>query len=318
MAATGRVTARGAAQHARLIGAASWRAVSELYNSTMLTHAAAIAYYALLSLFPFCLLMLSILGTLTSGPAERDEFVRFVFRYFPRQFEFITGQFSAFQAANLRLGVGGLLGLTWASLGVFNEVTSAVNHAWRVERHRSFLKHRLASFLMLLSAGGVLAVALALASAVRMAESSAFGAVLVASPALQWISGLTADYAATVLLVVCVALVFYWIPNTAVRFRDVWPGACLVGVLWRAALSGFSWYVSDLARWNMVHGSIAAVVVFLLWIYVSAVILLYGVQMTAGYARQQDAERRHPGLRRSAAARATLTAKPTAAESAPR
>ena len=68
------------------------------------------------------------------------------------------------------------------------------------------------------------------------------------------------------------------------------------GVLWRGAFLLFSWYASDLASWNVVHGSVAAVVVFLLWIYVSAVILIYGVEMTASYARLQDAARRHTQL----------------------
>ena len=94
----------------------------------------------------------------------------------------------------------------------------------------------------------------------------------------------------------CVALIFYFIPNTKVKFRDVWPGAILVGVLWRVAFLLFSWYASDLATWNVIHGSIAAVVVFLLWIYVSAVILIYGVEMTASYARLQEAARRHTQL----------------------
>jgi len=67
-------------------------------------------------------------------------------------------------------------------------------------------------------------------------------------------------------------------------------------VLWRTALRLFSWYAADLATWNVIHGSIAAVVVFLLWIYVSAVILLYGVEMTAAYARMQDAAERHPHM----------------------
>ena len=93
------------------------------------------------------------------------------------------------------------------------------------------------------------------------------------SPWLDSFSGVFASYLATALLIGCVALVFYFIPNTKVRFRDVWPGAILVGVLWRVALRLFSWYAADLATWNVIHGSIAAVVVFLLWIYVSAVIL---------------------------------------------
>ena len=76
----------------------------------------------------------------------------------------------------------------------------------------------------------------------------------------------------------------------------MWPGAILVGVLWRIAFLLFSWYASDLATWNVIHGSIAAVVVFMLWIYISAVILIYGVEMTANYARLQDAARRHRQL----------------------
>lgn len=275
------------AWHAGAVARAAWRGVGELYNSDSLTHAAAIAYWALLSIFPFFLLVLSILGAVTADPAERDQVIRFVFRYFPRQFDFIRGQLDAFSAAPLRVGAGGLLALTWASLGVFNAVSSAVNHAWAVEKRRSFLRHRLVSFLMLLSAGAVLLIALVLASAARLAGTSWFGGLVAASPWLAWMTGLTASYASTALLIVCVALVFYFIPHTRVRFRDVWPGAVLAGLLWRGALAGFSWYARDLATWNM-YGSIAAVVVFLLWIYVCAIILLYGVEMTAAYARLQD------------------------------
>jgi membrane protein len=106
----------------------------------------------------------------------------------------------------------------------------------------------------------------------------------------------SANQVATVLLVGCVALIFYFIPNTKVRFRDVWPGAVLVGLLWRGALSAFSWYARDLAAWNVIHGSVTAVVVFLLWIYVSAVILLYGVEMTAAYARMQEGAEGHAAM----------------------
>jgi membrane protein len=116
------------------------------------------------------------------------------------------------------------------------------------------------------------------------------------SPWIDNLSGAFASYLATALLIACVALVFYFIPNTKVRFRDVWPGAIVVGVVWRITFRLFAWYAADLATWNVVHGSIAAVVVFLLWIYVSAVILLYGVEMTASYARLQDAAVRHTQL----------------------
>lgn len=268
-----------------LVRVAAWRGVGELFNSDGMTHAASIAYYTLLSLFPLFLLMLSLLGSLTADQTDRDAVVGFIFEYFPRQFDFISGQLDAFRASTVQLGIGSVLALTWASLGFFNAVTSAVNHAWGVEKRRSFLKHRLVGFLMLLSSGVVLVVAMALMSAVRLARTEWFGDLLVGRPWLDWLSGITADQMATLLLIACVALVFYFIPNARVRFRDVWPGAVIVGLLWRVALAVFSWYARDMARWNLIHGSVAAVVVFLIWIYVSAVILLYGVEMTAVLSR---------------------------------
>lgn len=281
----------------RLITLAAWRGVVELYDSEGLTHAASIAYYALLSLFPMLLLALAVLGRMTGDAGQRDAVVRFIFRYFPRQFDFISRQVEALSAAPFTFGFWGIVALVWASLGVFNAITSAVNHAWAVEKRRSFLGHRLMGFLMMVSAGLVLMLGLVIASLVRLAETRLSDA-FVQSPWLDWLSGIVASYVATLLLIVCVALIFYFIPNTKVRFRDVWPGAIVVGVLWRVAFLLFSWYAADLATWNVIHGSIAAVVVFLLWIYVSAVILIYGVEMTASYARLQDAARRHTQLSR--------------------
>jgi uncharacterized BrkB/YihY/UPF0761 family membrane protein len=84
----------------RLVLLAAWRGVNELYDSEGLTHAASIAYYALLSLFPILLLALAVLGNMTSNAAERDAVVRFIFRYFPRQFDFITGQVDALATAS--------------------------------------------------------------------------------------------------------------------------------------------------------------------------------------------------------------------------
>ena len=185
-----------------------------------------------------------------------------------------------------------MLALVWASLGFFNAVTAAVNHAWGVERNRSF-KHRLVGFLMLLSAGGALLLAILIMSAAKVAQTAWFGRLDGAWPIMRWVSGVTANQLATALLVGCVALVFYFIPNTRVRFRDVWPGALVVGLLWRAALSGFVVRARPGALERHPR-SVATVVVFLLWIYVCAVILLYGVEMTAAYARLQEAAARHP------------------------
>ena len=156
--------------------------------------------------------------------------------------------------------------------------------------------HRFVSFVMMMSAGAIFVIALALASMARIAPTNWLWGVLERNPWLVWLTQVTADYGATALLIGCVALLFYFIPNTTVKFRWVWPGAIVTGLLWRAALAAFSWYASDQAAWNVIHGSIAAVVIFLLWVYVCAVILLYGVEVTAAYARLQAAAAKHPAI----------------------
>jgi membrane protein len=104
-------------------------------------------------------------------------------------------------------------------------------------------------------------------------------------PGLLVLRGLTIRYASTALFIVVVGLVYYFVPNAKVRFRDVWIGALVTGLLWKVTIGGFSWFVSDMSRFTRVNGSIAAVVVFLVWVYLQAVILLYGVEFTAAYSR---------------------------------
>jgi membrane protein len=269
----------------RLWGQAAWRALLGLVSRNDLTHAASIAYYSLLSLFPFLLLVISILGAVTADENDRAKVLGFVFRYFPTRIDFMTDQLDAFRADRVRIGVAGGFGLVWASLGFFGAVTSAVNEAWGVEKQRSFWKHRLVSFLMLVAATTAMAVALLFVSFLQVAESSRIGQALAGAQWFIAVQTFVFRYLALVLLMFLTGLVFYFIPNARTRFRDVWVGAILTGLLWRIALSGFSWYVRQNERLMMIHGSITTVVVFLLWIYISAVILMYGVEFTAAYAR---------------------------------
>jgi membrane protein len=268
-----------------LVGRALWRGSVEFYNSDDLTYAASVAYYGLLSLFPFFLLLFSILASITSDVSRRAAVVSFLLLYFPTQFDFLSSQLDALQQMRFRVGIGGAAALVWASLGVFSAVSSAVNHAWGVEKQRSYLRHKAFSFLMLLAAGALLMTALLLISAFQIVHATWFAGMIERFPGLSVLGSFIVRYAATFMLTAVVGLIYYFVPNAQVRFRDVWPGAILTGLLWHLALEGFSFYVRDMSRFNLVNGSIAAVIVFLIWIYTSAFVLMFGVEFTAAYAR---------------------------------
>jgi len=269
----------------RLTGQSAWRGFLGFYNSDNLTYAASIAYYALLSLFPFFLLSFALLGTATADEHDRAAVFDFILQYFPSQFDFISRQLDEFRRNSLTLGVAGTIALVWGALGFFGAISTAVNYAWGVEKQRSFWTHKLFSFFMLLIAGAILLVALLLVSATQMVGATWFAGVLARFPGLSILRGFTVRYATTLLFILVVGLVYYFVPNAKVRFRDVWIGALVTGLLWKGALEAFSWYIRDMGRFTRVNGSIAAVVIFLVWVYTQAVILLYGVEFTAAYAR---------------------------------
>ena len=280
-----RAIARSAGDIARLTGLSFWRGFLGFYNSDDLTYAASIAYYGLLSLFPVLLLGFALLGAATADMDSRNAVLSFVLQYFPSQFDFITRQLDEFRTHSVSLGVAGTLAVIWGGVGVFGAISTAVNYAWGVDKQRSFWKHKLYSFLMLAIAELVLLMALMLVSATEVAGAKWFAGVLAGFPGLLVLRGFTIRYATTLLFILVVGLVYYFVPNAKVRFRDVWIGALVTGLLWKGALEAFSWYVRDMSRFTRVNGSIAVVVVFLVWAYVQAVILLYGVEFTAAYAR---------------------------------
>ncbi len=99
-------TVRRLRVEARLSGAAARRAAVEIYAGHDFTHAAAIAYYALLSLFPFLLLVIAALGAVTADEADRRAVLTFVLRYVPAQLDFVMTQLDAFRRDGVQNRVG--------------------------------------------------------------------------------------------------------------------------------------------------------------------------------------------------------------------
>ncbi|MDO8834198.1 MAG: YihY/virulence factor BrkB family protein, partial [Vicinamibacterales bacterium] len=212
-----------------LMARATWDGLVGVFASDDLTHAAAIAYYALLSFLPFLMLSLSVLSYITADHGAHAEVLQFVLRNFPTQLDFVDTQLEVFRQASVPVSVGGVLALAWASQGVFGALSTAVNHAWKVERPRGFWWHRMFSLLMMLAAGGGIMLALLMVGAAKVASSNTL--FWVQYPVLASLSDWASRLFMAVLFVVVVGLVFYFVPNTKVRFRDVWPGAVLTAVL---------------------------------------------------------------------------------------
>src|SRR5207244_4022760 len=116
---------RGAGDIARLTAVSAWRGVEGFYHSDNLTYAASIAYYSLLSLFPFFLLALALLGQATENTDNRAAVLSFILEYFPTKFDFITTQLDAFSTGSIQFGVVGTIGIIWRAVSVFGASSTA-------------------------------------------------------------------------------------------------------------------------------------------------------------------------------------------------
>jgi len=247
---------------------AAGRGVIEFANSSNLTYASSIAYYSLLSFFPFVVLVGTVFAKI-GGVDQQQTLISLIEHSVPAQFQFLTEAVQQLGQTSVRFSVAGVLVTLWASMGVFGAVTSAVNHAWGVDNPLGFFQHKLVAFVMMACALLLLMGAILLVSATK-----ALGA-----------GSLTPTF------VVVVGLIYYFAPNTKVRLRDVWFGAVLAGLLWHGAFAGFAWYLRAFSRLSL-FGTVGTVMAFLVWVYLSAVILLYGVEVTAAYARLLTKEER--------------------------
>ena len=253
--------------------------------------AASLAYYALFSMFP---LLVFFVGTATSY-LEDEAVKQFIFELvetnLPASFQdLIKGNIDQALSARGRVQIVGIIGLLWAASGVFTGLTHSLDRAWHTARERNFIFGRLIGLGMigaittglvviwflsttLLNLLPLLEVRLWNGESVQVYDTYLWGA---SSKFIPW-------------LVIFFAFVnlYKWVPNTKVRWREALWGAAVAALGWELAQRGFSWYLtSGWARYQLVYGSLGAVIAFMLWLYVNGLIVLYGAHLSASIAME--------------------------------
>jgi membrane protein len=249
------------------------------------------AYSALLSFFP----------VLTSAAAimvqTRTEFVASYLENLLREIvppgteELVVQQFGVMGERPLGLLVGAALVSLWAASGVFKSLIEGFHYAYRVPRDRGFFH------------GTAVAMSLVLLSAIPLICASVLilfgGGIeklvlgwLKVDPAFnplanvwQWACRMARYLVAFAGNAAVTAMLYYIGPNRRQRWRFVWPGAVLATVVWFMATLVFAWYVRNIARYNVMYGSIGAAIALLVWMYLIALIALVGCEFNATYER---------------------------------
>jgi len=238
--------------------------------------AAAIAFWAFFAIFPLLIGVISLAGYSLESAELQARIGEAVASMFPGSANLIRENIEAvvrFRGAMSWVGIAGLL---WSAGKGFGAVTRAVNRAIGVKRTHSPLVSKLRSFLMAVAVSILLILSIGITVVVEIVLEpgflARFGLPPFTVPPLQgWAVGF-------VIVFLIFALIYRLAPYVAVRWRQIWPGALLAAVLFEVCKTLFVFYLDRIAHFEAVYGSLSSIIVLLLWLYVSALILVFGAE----------------------------------------
>jgi membrane protein len=255
--------------------------------------AAALTYYSVLSIFPGLIALLSLVGLLGQTPEETVAKIMDVLK------PLITDT-DTLQSIHDRLidlataggaGIGlviGVLGALWSASGYVGAFSRAMNTIYEVDEGRPWWRMRPMQVVVTVTTVVLSALALViLIVSGPVAES--VGKTIGVGDDLVTVWNIAKWPALAVVVMVIVAILYYATPNVKfTKFRIISAGAFVAILAWLVASVGFAFYVANFGSYNKTYGSLAGVIVALLWIWITNVALLFGAELDAELERGRE------------------------------
>ena len=279
------------AEHPGQIPPRGWFAVlrrvkAEVKEDNVTLLAAGVAFYAMLAIFPAIIAVVTVYG-MVADPSQVGSQVGELAKSLPSGADqLLTTQLKSVTSAgrqSLSIGLAAsLLAVLWSASGGIQGLVKGLNLVYDEHETRGFIKLRSLSLLLTLGAILVAVIAIALV-AVFPGVVDNFGlgkAGQLAASVVRWV-------VLALLVLVALAVVYRYAPDRAnPRLRWVSGGAVVALVLWLLGSLGFSWYVDNFGKYNQTYGALAAVIILLLWLFLSAFVVLLGAELDAETERQ--------------------------------
>jgi membrane protein len=262
------------------------RVMAEVKEDNVTLLAAGVAFYAMLAIFPAIIAVVTVYG-LVADPNQVEAQVSEFAKSLPAGADqLLTEQLqNVVSAGRQSLSIGlavSLAAVLWTASGGVQGLVKGLNIVYDENETRGFLKLRGLSLLLTLGAILVAVIALTLIAVFpAVIDNLGLGrAGELAASIARWV-------VLALLVLVALAVVYRFAPDRAnPRWRWVSWGAVVALVLWLLGSIGFSWYVDNFGKYNQTYGALAAVIILLLWLFLSAFAVLLGAELDAEIERQ--------------------------------
>ncbi|MDX6538556.1 MAG: rane protein [Gaiellales bacterium] len=268
------------------------RTVKEFRADDLTDWAAALTYYAVLSLFPTVIVLIAFLGLAGQYPQTSDALLRIVGQVGPASAVDtfrgpIEGVIKAKGGAGALLGFG-LVGAVWSASGYVGAFFRAANVVYETREGRPFWKLRPLQVLVTIVMTLLLAL-VAIAIVVTGTLAHAVGDVIGVGSGAVTVWNVAKWPVLLVILAGMIAALYYVAPNVKQPgLRWVTPGSAIALLTWIVASALFGLYVSQFGSYNKTYGTLGGVIVFLVWLWVSNVALLFGLEFDAELERSRE------------------------------
>jgi membrane protein len=268
------------------------RTVREFREDDLTDRAAALTYYAILSIFPALMVLVSILGLI--GDSATDPLIENLNAVAPGPAqEIFTDAIRGLEESRGAAGVLFVVGLAlalWSASGYIGAFTKAANTIWDVEEGRPVWKTiplRLATTVLLLLLTVVVSTGVVISGGLAEEAGSLLGVgdeVLTVWDIAKW--------PVIVLLVsLMFSILYYATPNVRQPgFRWVTPGGLLAVLLWILASAAFAFYVANFSSYNETYGALGGVIAFMVWLWITNIAVLLGAELNAELERERQIE----------------------------
>lgn len=240
---------------------------------------AQLAYFFLLSLFPFLIFLVTLVGYL---PFNYQDILDFMATYVPTgTVELLERNIE--QIVNNRNGgllSIGIIGTLWSASNGTNAIMRAFNKAYDVNEDRSFIVSRLIAIVLLLAMLLVIVVAFLLPIFGKTIGIYIFSFIGISEGFLQVWSTLRWVISSVVFFIVFISL-YMLAPNKMVHIKDAVIGALFATIGWQVVSLGFSYYVNTIGNYSTAYGSLGGVIVLMIWFFISGVIIITGGEINA-------------------------------------
>ncbi len=235
---------------------------------------AQLAYFFLLSLFPLLLFILTLVGYL---PIDENALMDMLATFAPEETMNLINSNISFLLNQKNSGLLsiGIIGTLWSASNGVNAIMRAFNRAYEVEEDRSFLVSRLIAIVLTIAMIAIIVIAILLPVLGRMLGVYVFSFFGLSSDFLHVWETLRWVISSVVFFIVFLSL-YRLAPNKKIHIGDAFWGALFATFSWQLASLVFSYYVNTIGNYSATYGSLGAVIILMVWFYLSALIIIIG------------------------------------------